>query len=131
MLHRPLPLESSSERCAATRDRWSGKKNRPRRASLSAKEGGAARIGSPSRRLPRYYKGEYKAGAKDGYGVFVYRDETRYEGTFANNVKEGQGIMSSPFFPRPRLPTARAERRKAIAGTTPTAPSTSATTTTA
>ena len=78
-----------------------------------------------------YYKGEYKGGAKDGYGVFVYRDETRYEGTFANNVKEGQGIMSSPFFPRPRLPTARAERRKAIAGTTPTAPSTSATTTAA
>ena len=77
------------------------------------------------------YKGEYKAGAKDGYGVFVYRDETRYEGTFANNVKEGQGIMSSPFFPRPQIPTARAERRKAIAGTTPTAPSTSATTTTA
>jgi hypothetical protein len=23
----------------------------------------------------------------------VYRDETRFEGTFTNNVKEGQGIM--------------------------------------
>mmetsp|Transcript_23130 Transcript_23130/g.69286 ORF Transcript_23130/g.69286 Transcript_23130/m.69286 type:complete len:204 (-) Transcript_23130:271-882(-) len=41
----------------------------------------------------RYYKGEYKEGVKGGYGVFVYRDETRYEGTFQNNVKEGQGIM--------------------------------------
>ena len=43
--------------------------------------------------LIRYYKGEYKGGVKDGYGVFVYRDETRYEGTFECNVKEGQGIM--------------------------------------
>ena len=43
--------------------------------------------------MVRYYKGEYKWGAKHGYGVFVYRDETRFEGTFTNNVKEGQGIM--------------------------------------
>ena len=25
---------------------------------------------------PRYYKGEYKTGLKNGYGVFVYTDET-------------------------------------------------------
>lgn len=37
--------------------------------------------------------GEIKEGRKDGVGIMIYSDGTRYEGHFRNDVREGFGVM--------------------------------------
>ena len=39
------------------------------------------------------YVGQWKNGARNGYGVFFYSNGARYEGEWKNNLKNGFGIM--------------------------------------
>lgn len=40
------------------------------------------------------YKGNFKQGMRDGYGVFFYSTGARYAGQWAANVKEGEGTFT-------------------------------------
>lgn len=37
------------------------------------------------------YKGEYKKGKKDGYGIYVWPDGRRYEGYWKDGCQNGEG----------------------------------------
>ena len=37
------------------------------------------------------YRGEYKNGKPDGYGVYTWANGSTYEGYFANGLKAGKG----------------------------------------
>ena len=36
----------------------------------------------------------YKEGSKEGEGVFIYKDGSKYEGQVQNNMKNGHGVLS-------------------------------------
>lgn len=38
------------------------------------------------------YKGYWKKGKREGFGVFFYSNGCRFEGYFFENLKEGPGI---------------------------------------
>lgn len=40
------------------------------------------------------YRGEWKAGARNGHGTFFYADGSQYTGTWKNNMKDGEGTFS-------------------------------------
>lgn len=37
------------------------------------------------------YRGEYKSGKPDGYGVYTWANGSAYEGHFKNGLKHGKG----------------------------------------
>lgn len=38
-----------------------------------------------------YYEGEFAAGKKEGYGVYKFKTDIRYEGYYKGNLKHGRG----------------------------------------
>jgi hypothetical protein len=42
------------------------------------------------------YRGEFKAGAPDGYGVYRYRDGATYQGGFVAGERQGFGALTRP-----------------------------------
>ncbi len=41
------------------------------------------------------YRGAWAAGARNGFGHYVYNDGTQYRGEWKNNMKEGNGVYSN------------------------------------
>jgi hypothetical protein len=42
------------------------------------------------------YEGDWKDDMRDGFGIQVYADGRRYEGTWARNAYHGEGILWAP-----------------------------------
>jgi hypothetical protein len=42
------------------------------------------------------YEGEFMRGLKSGYGIFTWKNNAKFEGTYYNDKKNGQGRMYNP-----------------------------------
>ena len=40
-----------------------------------------------------YYRGTVKNGMRNGYGIFIYLDKSRYEGEWENDMRQGKGKL--------------------------------------
>lgn len=38
-----------------------------------------------------HYKGGFSQGKMEGFGIFSWKDGSRYEGEYVNNLKHGKG----------------------------------------